>query len=72
MLNKIKVYFAVHIGVECNESKSSSTVFGVSWTDGIATVVELVALTDVLLIPGKDFEDESPIGSVNVVVFPPL
>jgi len=57
------------MGVECNESKSSSTVFGVSWTDCIATLAELVAL---LLNPSKDFADESPIGSVNVVVFPPL
>ena len=60
------------MGVECNESKSSSTVFGVSWTDCIATLAELVALTALLLNPSKDFADESPIGSVNVVVFPPL
>ena len=60
------------IGVECNESKSSSTVFGVSWTDCIATLPELAVLTTLLVVPNNAFAGASPIGSVNVVVFPPF
>jgi hypothetical protein len=56
--------------VECKESKSSSTVLGVSWTDCIATFVEPVVLTTLLLEPSNGLGDVSPIGNVNVVVFP--
>ena len=63
--------FRDHIGVECNESKSSSTVLGVSWTDCIVALAELVPLAT-LLFPGERFVgDDAPIGSVSVVVFPP-
>ena len=62
-----------HIGVECSESNNSSTVFGGSWTDCIATLEEPVALTGLLLEPITGLAEEgSPIGSVSVVVFPPL
>lgn len=45
---------------------------GVSWTDCIATFVVPVVLTTLLLEPSNGLGDASPIGNVNVVVFPPF
>ena len=70
--NTKDVWHVNQIGVECNESKSSSTVFGVSWTDSLIPVLFEVALTELLIEDPNGFEGESPIGRVSVVVFPPF